>query len=128
MRAHVNSGLGIAALVAFLASCDESGRLHVCTEIGCDSGIRVLLTAPPTAPYRVEAYVPGGGARQVRECSAGGVCDITFAGFTPAEVSIEIITATDTLRRDAVPVYVVSRPNGPACEPECRNATITVSP
>jgi len=128
MRDHVNSGLGIAALVALLASCDLSGRQQVCTLIGCDSGIRVVLTAPPTVPYRVEAYVPGSGARQVRECSAGGACNITFAGFTPVEVSIEIITAADTLRRDAVPVYVVSRPNGADCEPECRNATITVSP
>ena len=125
---HLDGRVVIVALAIALTSCDPGERLEACTLIGCDSGLRVVLTAPPTAPYRVEAYVPGSAVRQVRQCTAGGPCDIAFAGFTPGQVTIEIITTVDTLRRDVAPSYQVSRPNGPGCDPECRNATVTLSP
>ena len=118
----------IAALAVTLWSCDTAERFEACTLIGCQSALRVVLTAPPAAPYRVEAYLPGSAVRQVRQCNTGGVCDISFGDFTPAQVTIEIITAADTVRRDAAPTYQVSRPNGPTCDPECRNATVTLSP
>lgn len=120
--------LAIAALAITLSSCDTPERYEVCTLIGCESALRVVLTAPPASPYRVEAYPPGSAVRQVRECTTGGTCEIKFVGFTPAQVTVEIITTADTVRRDATPTYQVSRPNGPMCDPECRTATVTLSP
>ena len=120
--------LAIAVLAMTLSSCDPDERLQACTLIGCESGLRVVLTTPPAAPYRVEAYVPGSAVRQMRQCNTGGTCDITFVDFTPAQVTIEVITTADTVRRDAAPAYQISRPNGPQCDPECRSATVTVSP
>ena len=128
MRFYVDSRFVIAAFAITLWSCDSNERLQACTLIGCESSLRVVLTAPPPSPYRVEAYLPGSAARQVRQCSTGGTCDITFVGFTPAQATIEIITTADTVRRDVAPSYQVSRPNGPMCDPECRTATVTLSP
>lgn len=115
-----------ACLVLLLSSCgSEYGR--VCTQIGCDSGLAVTLASPPATPFLVEAFVFPGGSRQAKTCNATP-CNVFFQNFTPATVRIDVIAGTDTVTRDFTPAYALSRPNGPQCDPECRNATVTFVP
>jgi hypothetical protein len=128
MPTHLKLALLIILVGSLAPGCGTSERLEACTLIGCDSELRVVLTAPPAEPYRVEVFEPSTPSRRVAECNSGGVCSLRFVDYTPVQVTIEIITASDTLRRSATPSYAVSRPNGPQCDPECRAATVTVSP
>ena len=113
-----------ACLVLLLSGCDGN---QVCTLIGCYDGLSVTLASPPTTPFRVEAYVLAGGSRYAQTCSATP-CYVFFPGFTPATVRIDVIAGTDTVTREFTPAYVLNRPNGAGCDPECRNATVTFVP
>lgn len=110
-----------ACLILVLTSCFDD---LVCTLIGCDDGLSVTITNPPPAPFRVEASVAGGGARYGQTCNATP-CSVFFIDFTPASVRIDVVAGTDTVTRHFDPAYVLSRPNGAGCEPECRMATVT---
>jgi hypothetical protein len=46
---------------------------------------------------------------------------------TPANVTVQITTSADTTSRDFTPEYKVSRPNGPGCDPECKQAAVTAA-
>jgi hypothetical protein len=52
---------------------------------------------------------------------------VSFPDFTPASVSIRVSTGTQTTEVTRQPIYEVTRPNGPACPPECRNARVTLA-
>jgi hypothetical protein len=115
-----------ASLVLLLSSCSDVGQ--VCTLIGCYDGLSVTLASPPATPFRVEAYVQVGlGSRYTQTCNATP-CYVFFPGFTPPAVRIDVIAGVDTVTREFTPAYVLSRPNGPQCDPECRNATVTFVP
>ena len=115
-----------ACLVVLLSSCGgEYGS--VCSLIGCNSGLSITLASPPATPFLVEAYVLPGGSRHAKTCSATP-CQVFFQNFTPTTVRIHVISGTDTVTQDFTPAYAVSRPNGPQCDPECRNATVTFAP
>jgi hypothetical protein len=51
---------------------------------------------------------------------------VSFPDFTPASVTIRVLTGTQTTEVTRQPMYEVTRPNGLACPPECRNARVTV--
>jgi hypothetical protein len=51
---------------------------------------------------------------------------VSFHDFTPASVTIRVLTGTQTTEVIRQPMYQVSRPNGPKCPPECRQARLTV--
>jgi hypothetical protein len=51
---------------------------------------------------------------------------VSFPDFTPASVTIRVSTGTRTTDVTLQPMYEVTRPNGPGCPPECRNARVTV--
>jgi hypothetical protein len=55
-----------------------------------------------------------------------GACAVSFSDFTPASVTIRVSTGTQTTEVTRQPMYDVTRPNGPGCPPECRNARVTV--
>ena len=100
----------------------------MCTLIGCQSGLTVALTSQPAVPYRVEAYTIGDGPRFVRECPGTAACPIFFQDFTPGHVFLDVVVGSATATHERNVTYTVSRPNGPGCDPECRQATVTVSP
>ena len=116
----------VAACFALaLSACGDEGTF--CTLIGCHSGLTVALASPPATPFRVEAYVFGSGPRYSETCSATP-CVVFFPDFTPAGVRVDVIAGADTTTREFTPAYVVSRPNGPSCDPECRIGTVTFGP
>jgi hypothetical protein len=110
----------VTGLVLVLNSC----RDQVCTLVGCFDGLTVAVASAPATPFRIEAFVLGGGPRYGQTCS-GTPCSVFFPDFTPERVSIERIAGADTVRREFNPTYTLSRPNGPNCSPECRQATVT---
>jgi hypothetical protein len=127
MAPHRQIGLIFIAAVAGCGSGSGSDP-QACTLIGCDSGIEVVLDQAPTAPYRVEAYTPSQQQRHVYRCEPSSCPPrIMFSGFTPDRAIIEVIAQQDTSRHEVTPSYVESRPNGPRCDPVCRNATVRLS-
>lgn len=119
--------LVLPLLATVVGSCGAvPGITGACTEIGCESGIEVVLESPPAGAYRVEATVGGSAARYVYQCADEEGCAgrIFFPEFTPYRVFIEVTDATSTERYEVVPEYTEHRPNGPDCPPLCRNAVI----
>lgn len=110
------------------SSC--SSITGVCTLIGCESGLVVLLERRPEGAFRVELWHSGspGEPRYVRECTPVAPCGdrIFFSGYTGTQAQVTVTTATDTVTTAVRPEYETTRPNGPRCEPECRLATVQV--
>jgi hypothetical protein len=115
-----------APALALLIGCSES--LRICTNIGCESGLTVSLTSQPAVPYRVEAYTSGDGPRFVTACPGTGACQIFYRDFYPSHVFIDVVVGSGTATHERNVTFTASRPNGPGCDPECRQATVTVSP
>ena len=116
---------GILSVLATLGGCDSDTVSQGCTLIGCASGIEVVLEQPPAVPYRVEAYVSSQMPRYVYRCDSGSCLPrIFFEEFTPFRVFVEVISGTGTQVYEVIPRYSESRPNGPQCDPLCRNAVI----
>ena len=103
----------------------------VCTLIGCNSGLTVHLNAKPAGTYKVEVFAlsPNQQPVYVYECSNAASCqqDIFFASLIADHPFVRVTTSTGTKTTEVVTVnYVTSRPNGPGCDPECRQATVNV--
>ena len=114
-------------LVAAVASgCDGIGP-SACTLIGCTGLVVEVTGAPGQAPVTVVVTAPDGSTRSAACTSATGACPVSFPDFTPASVTIRVLTGTQTTEVTRQPMYEVTRPNGPACPPECRNARVTVA-
>jgi len=101
-----------------------------CTLIGCDSGLTVRLQPTPTVPYRVEVASGGTGTRNVFRCDKPGACsDAIYPNFFPTRAVVEVITSTDTVRREFANIrYDKVQPNGGNCDPTCRIAMLIVDP
>lgn len=113
--------------VSALSSCERLGlEPHVCTLIGCSSGITVVLENKPTSPYRIEVYSGNStGPRYVFQCDAQTNCaDPFFFDYTPDHVFVDVVVGSNRTTYEVVPKYTESRPNGADCEPLCRQSTI----
>ena len=110
-----------------LVACSRSAPAgRVCTQIGCDSGLAVVVEGTPPGAFRVEARASGEAPR-VEECRSARDCGrIFFTGFLPAEVTVEVIAGEATSSRTVLPAYETLTPNGPDCPPTCRQARVTV--
>ena len=63
------------------------------------------------------------------DCSDGGTdCGKrhTLVEYTPRTAWISVISGGDTTAVQVTPEYTVSTPNGPNCEPTCRQASVRV--
>lgn len=116
-----------AVASVLLSGCNGLAGPTACTEIGCESGLEVVLENAPAVPFRVEAEVPGQQGLYVFDCPDPARCGrVFFAAFTPDYVRIRVTTAAGTVARDVRPQYAEARPNGPDCPPLCRTATVAV--
>lgn len=98
-----------------------------CTLIGCTGLVIEVSGAPGQSPVTVVVTAPDGSTRSATCTSATGTCPFSFNDFTPASVTIRVSTATRTTEVTRQLAYEVTRPNGPECAPECRNARVTVA-
>lgn len=118
--------LGACAPAASAPQADPAPAPRICTKIGCESGLAVVIEGTPQGSYRVEARAAGETAR-VHECaSPEGCTQVFFADFLPAEVTVEVIAGDQRSTRTLRPVVESVEPNGPGCPPTCRQARVTV--
>jgi hypothetical protein len=115
----------LVLVAAFGSACDILGP-SACTLIGCTGLVVEVTGAPGQTPVTVVVTAPDGSTRSMTCTSATGTCPMTFPNFTPASVTIRVLTGTQTTEVTTQPKYEVTRPNGPKCPPECRNARVTV--
>jgi hypothetical protein len=97
-----------------------------CTLIGCTGLVVEVTGAPGQTPVTVVVTAPDGAARSAACTSVTGTCPVSFPDFTPASVAIRVSSGTRTTELTTQPMYELTRPNGPECAPECRNARVTV--
>lgn len=106
-----------------------SGATDVCTLIGCNSGVRLHLSALPSQPFRVEITTRDSQVAYVFDCTTDATrCrqDIFFPDLIADRLVVTVIVGTASRRTEIAPLtYVRSRPNGPRCEPECRMANVS---
>ena len=98
-----------------------------CTLIGCTGLVVEVTGAPGQALVTIVVTAPDGSTRSTTCTSATGTCPVSFPDFTPTSVTIRVVTGTRTTEETRQPSYDVTRPNGPACPPECRNARVTAA-
>jgi hypothetical protein len=115
----------VVLLANFASGCDVVGP-SACTLIGCTGLVVEVTGAPSQTPVTVVVTAPDGSTRSSTCTSATGTCPVSFPDFTPASVTIRVLTGTQTTEVTRQPMYEVTRPNGQACPPECRNARMTV--
>jgi len=117
--------IALALVAAFGSGCDVLGP-SACTLIGCTGLVVEVTGAPGQTPATIVVTAPDGSTRSSTCTSTSGSCPVSFPDFTPATVTIRVSTATRTTEVTTQPMYELTRPNGPACPPECRNARVTV--
>lgn len=133
--------LALLLLPCFVA-CGDDGGGRFCTEIGCTDGLTLRLLAPETGfadgSYVAAVTLGDDTSTCTWEVSGAvsGECEttvftsteiaLTFMS-TPAEVSLELTRDGSTVVTQALtPDYDTVQPNGPDCEPTCRQAVIPI--
>jgi hypothetical protein len=124
---RIATSLSVAAVAGLFATAC-SILAPGCTLRGCGPSLTVELTATPASPFRIEALAVGSDDRRVFECLdvRNCVAGAWFQDFTPEEVVIRVTTEAGSAEHTVRPVYETHRPNGPRCEPVCRQATVRV--
>lgn len=117
--------MGLCAVGALACARVAESTPQLCTRIGCDSGVTVLLGSGYVTPVTVEAG-PVDGAMQSRMCDSAIACTagVFFADLSAPELRVRVISAGDTIVRTVRPHYRVTQPNGPDCPPTCRQAEV----
>jgi hypothetical protein len=122
---------GVLAITLLLVAVLGSGcgvvSPSACTLIGCTGLVIEVTGAAGQTPITVVVTAPDGSTRTSTCSSTTGACPVSFPDFTPASVTIRVSAGTQTTEVTRQPIYEVSRPNGAACPPECRNARVTVA-
>ena len=120
---------GVAAtLVMLLAgpACNVVGP-SACTLIGCTGLVVDVTGAPSQTPVSVVVTAPDGSTRSATCTSATGTCPVSFPDFTPASLTVRVSSGPQSTELTVQPGYLLTRPNGPECPPECRSARVTVA-
>ena len=110
-----------------LLGCANGSELQqACTLIGCNDGLNVIVVSSLQQDHSVTVK---SGTQTLRTftCQAGQQCLSFIERQTPTNITVQVATNSGTISRDYKPQYAVSRPNGPGCDPECRQATVTVN-
>ncbi len=121
------SRTAILVLVLVAPGCDLLNPV-ACTLIGCTGLVVDVSNAPSQTPISVLLTAPDGSTRSgTVTCTGSTTCSLSFNDFTPASVTVRVSVGSQSTEVTTQPVYVVSRPNGPRCPPECRHARIAVA-
>ncbi len=120
--------LAVAVFAAHDCGNPISGR--VCTLVGCLDGLTVRFSPLSTVPYKLTVTVAGDPPTRVVDCSNLANCQgyPFFPGVSAALVTITVTTAGGSHSYVVAPQYQTTRPNGPDCPPECKQATVTLDP
>ena len=122
VRAVVHTAT-IAVGVAMFG-CD-SGPTTVCTEIGCNDELIIVLAGNVPTTYTITAIADNGDER-TRQCSSE--CDGNVScRFTPEKVTIVVTWQGGSIQQTVEPTYASYYPNGPTCPPKCRRAIVSIT-
>jgi hypothetical protein len=117
---------GFLTATAGLSACD-TGTGPACTLIGCSDGLAVAIRGLVGREYDVEVTDPDGetlsGTCVIHPEVA---CRIQFEGFAPERVIVRVAGGTQEVSVTLEPAYEIFQPNGPDCEPTCRQSTIVI--
>lgn len=124
--------LGLVAVAAVvLMPPSNIGPGQTCTLIGCADGLTVTLEGSVPEAYTVSATWDGGEQTFVCDSNApqfGCFADgVRIDGATPDRLTITVTWEGGSKTEEVQPTYEVTRPNGPNCEPECRQGAVTIS-
>ena len=113
-------------LVVVLFGCNAPPEPVACTMIGCSNGLSIRVNGTLTSNYTVTVSA-NNQVIGTFNCTAGQQCMNFIENQTPATISVVIQGAGQKITRAYQPEYQNSRPNGPDCPPQCRQATVVVS-
>lgn len=121
-------GLAVVAVIAITSCAPRETETRACTMIGCESGVAVDLSALPSGAFSVELTPLPDGAPTLKQCTTAAACgrSLFFAGVATDSVAIRLATSAGTRTVRARAEYVTSQPNGPQCDPTCRQARVAV--
>ncbi|MDC1221744.1 hypothetical protein N8Z47_03655 [Salibacteraceae bacterium] len=119
------SSLFLSLIGLLLSQCSE----RACTEIGCVDGL--VITYELEESTRAEVLLSSGTNEFLMEC--GGVqteCAVTevFDQFIVEQMEVKLFQDSTLISSYVQPIlYEASRPNGPGCDPECSQSSVTIS-
>jgi hypothetical protein len=117
----------IAMLGVTVLACSSSGQQQqVCTLIGCNPGLAIEVTGTISGRTTVEVTASGQTPRSF-ECNPGQICRGFLENFMPSQATVTVRLPDRTVQRNVTPQYRDVRPNGPNCDPVCRQATVQVA-
>ncbi len=121
--------LMLMAVIAITSCAPREPEPRACTMIGCESGVAVDLSAVPSGAYSAEPPPLPDGAPTLKQCTTAAACgrSLFFEGVATDSVAIRLTTSEGTRTLRARAEYVTSRPNGPQCDPTCRQARVAVA-
>lgn len=122
----------VVAMGLVLSACQDLPQPKACSLIGCESGLTLTFEAAAPERFRFSLSASDGETRQ-GECPAINAQDAVCLGdrvliprFTPTQLDLSLSVGEQTSTQSFEPEYKNSRPNGPDCEPECKQATLRV--
>jgi hypothetical protein len=120
--------LPAAALLAALAIPSSTACSSIfgqdCTLIHCTDGLNVEVNGVVAAHYTVE--VRAGEELREFSCQQGQPCTAFFQDWRPAQVTVAVSYDDTLLTTQATPDYLLLRPNGRRCPPECLQGRVLV--
>ena len=116
----------LAGLV--ITSCaSNTGPERACTLIGCDNGVEVQVVHSLGQPFSVTVRNTLGDPMYSFICQPGQPCRAFIAGQTPQDVRVTVNAPQGEVSKTFKPEYKISKPNGPDCPPDCKQATIVMN-
>jgi hypothetical protein len=122
LNRRIRRVLTVAFLLPF-ASCTDHGP---CELVGCDDEVEILFKG---VPHQFTATYTGPGVNVVEEID----CTQTFLGCddirryvvgAPPSLEVQVSWDDTTITRTFEPSYATYEPNGPHCDPKCRQASV----
>jgi hypothetical protein len=121
----MKKGLLVLLGMTGMACSSSNQSQQICTLIGCNPGLAVEINGTISGRTTIEVAATGETPRTF-ECNAGQPCRGFLENFMPSQATVTIRLSDRTVQRTVTPEYRDVRPNGPNCDPVCRQATVQV--
>ncbi len=131
----------IVLLALIVLPLSPLSPFRICTLMGCNDSLELILSHPPTQEFTVRATTRAGETKSVT-CTPGkneirtspvdqtrAVCwgtSVRFLDFSPQEVTVEIAWQAGSASITGRPEYESFQPNGRFCPPTCRRGEMRV--
>ena len=117
----------LLAVIVLTGCAGNTGPERACTLIGCDNGLDLQVNSSLSQSFSVKVSTIMGQPMYSFTCQAGQPCRAFISGQTPQEVRVTVATPQGDVSKTFKPEYKISKPNGPDCPPDCKQATIVMT-